>query len=829
MDILKTGNDAVQPILAIVDVLKQAKGLGSSEDVLKALRDYAANPAAGGPVAAIVGAVGVNAAAVQKFIKDNDAKLALVLGTVNDLAGQKLAWPLSKTAAANVGVVSIDVEATVEASIAADADKDLFDDGSVTYADTEAFLMVEVDGKVSSGANVPKLPIGSVSASAAFGASASVKFGNYFKHLKTDSALEALTSALTTLKLPYQADALTPSQYVLLSDTGSIAVSGSLEWGKSFVDTRTVDAASLGIDDAPINTSVKLSASLSFAAEMSGAFTIFVSAPGNGRLRVQLLKKSDRSTELALKASAGIDVTGIDKIAKAALDQITSAITPLIADLQANVAKYGDVKKLFDGLVNEEIDALLAKENVTSQITEWLKAIGANVDLKAKLKTALVNAVDKNAGPLVDDVNNAIQPVVELVKKLIANYQKSLAKLNAAIQQAAQIHIGIELAHTRKSTSAETVALTFDLDATRQDLYRPMVHGDFTEAMRLARAGDPAAKLVEGAWHKEGSLTVSSSLNISAFGHNVGLGSLLKEEWTFDISATGDLTIGLSDSVQAYSKGWRVLRSVSFVADTKVLAVVGAADKLVSAQETTTASVEIARDWTPSAAELETWRKTVVGLGVIDAATLFTGVPSPAGELSTSAVIKLTSDQWQIVAAQAVDVASLKFVQQLQAFYLSAFPYDEADGNGFPFLTWKSVRDWSAGLPSGTVQFFDSHDFERTGGNKVQVGAAQLLLVHNTVQLVTAYEAIQTQLLALHSAKPLTGLSADEALTRVRAEQHTLLQAVAKVLKFSTDREAVGKAFFKTIWDLAGGTLAVDGIVVILEKSVTPNVRLIYA
>jgi len=818
-----------EDFLKLVDEAR--KQITSSEALLKALVDYANNPAGGGVIAQAVATLNLNGPAIQQFVTANQSRLTLLLGTVGDFGGKDFEWPVEASGAANAGVVAINVGATASASIRCDVDGDLFDDQTVTYdKNTEAYVSYQVEGTLTAGANVPKLPLGSVSAGAAFGASASLTVSNHFKHQQSDRALSAVAGDLRNFKLPYDAQNLQDGQIVRVHGTGTVAVSGQVSWGKTIVSTGDISDKAIGLTAAPVTASVELGASASFNAEMQGDFNLLVSRESQNKVRLQLVKATSRGSGFALSAGVGIDIKGLDAVANAVVQQIATPLNALVKILQEEHDKFSDLNDLF----SKEVDNLattVADQKIVGQIQAWLTKIGSSVDLKKKLQDVLKNAVDDQAGQLVDNLSANIAPLTAKVQQLITAYQKALKKANDAVKAAAEVKIGIEL--SRKQTSTESGKTTLDviLDMSvpaAAALLKPLIHGDFTEAIELGRRGGSGVELKDATVSGSGGLTIESSLNVSAFDNSIGAGSLLKQDWNFEISATGDLTIGVQESITAWSKSWRMLRSVTVLADTRLLAVLSSADKLLDPNITDSVTVSTSQKGSITKSQLSDFENKMKDIQVLAGATSMlqdlavSSAASNLGELELSAFLKLTEHDLRVIAAVNTTVAATMFAKRLTQFYVPMEPFTETE-NGLPFLRWPDVIQFIAKAGGGQPTFPNDLVF---GEKKVFVSKAKLQDVALAGRIVAAFEQMYTQLAKLHS-KSLAGVEVMDAIASLRNEQRALMAPVKTIITATMmSRENLGFALFTTLWDLAGGQAASDPFVVI--ERISDNKRFVY-
>jgi hypothetical protein len=818
MHTLTRGGAVVRPLLVLADVIEEARKRQGG-GALAALRDFARDPAAAGAIADIVAATGADAAKVAQFIRDHHDDLAVLLGSVGQARGHRFEWPLEISGGGELSAGSIEVGATLTASIEVDADDNLHDGLIRMEEPAKHFLGIGIEGTVGATAGVPAMPIAAgVRAKGAFSASSSIAVHNYSAEDQSAPFITALGAALAAWRLPL-AGVPARGRFIHVGGTGSIAISGSIAWGKTLTTTGNVTVDELDLDAAPLTAEAKLSASIGFEAALDGDFDVVILEAGAGRVRIRLARSATSKRQASFTAGVGVSVKGVDRAALAALSQLTAPLDPLIAILDENAEKYSDLRALFREELESEVDRLLGKQEVIAQIESWLEEIGADVSLTAKLKELIVNAIDEKAGRFIDELQRGIDPAVKQIQELIRRYQKALARLRKAVQTAAQVRIGIELARTRKAVEQSDVALELEFDPqAHPQVWRRLIHGDYTEALRLAKEGREGVELIGGSLHREGTLSIDSSLGITAFGFGAGAGSVLAQEWTFDVSAAGDITIGASGSVKAWSKSWRTTRSITFLADTRVLGAIGSAGQLVDPALDERINVEMSAELRPPVDGLREWEGAMIELGVLAAKTSMekdlrlaaeAHTNHPFGTLVLSAALPLDGEQLRALAGASTRQAGEVFARELARYYADERPSNMKDEDGAPIFNWPSVRAWQKSpLYHTTLQF------AAPSGKKVQVRSDLLRLLALPAALVAHFESMHARLHRL-SASPLSGLPAEEALEAIRREQRQLLADVRSILTATPlGREQLGRAFFSTIAKLAGGS---DPFVVVLR------------
>jgi hypothetical protein len=829
MQLLENANQELKPYLELVQLFTKLRSdKPDAEAVVQALLAYANDPTQG-DVATIVAALHLDGTKIQNWVNGHKDQLSFLAANVGDLAGTVLSWSLDKKGNVAAGAFTISLDANASATISGDDDGDLFDDGSVTYDKTKsAYLTFTVDGKVSAGTNVPSLPIQSLIASGAFSANASILAGAYFEHPVSTPVIDAIISDVPRFRLPLDLAPLAPGQCLRLNGQGSVALSGSLSWGKTIVSTGAVSSDALNLQAVPIEADVQLGASVSFQAAMQGLFNIVVSAADDGRRRVQLVRSRTLSGGTTLQAGVGVTIKGIDKVANALVSQITTPLQPLVTILTKDLNQFGQLHDLFTKDLNAQVDNLVNNANVINEIQAWLTKIGSDADLKAKFEEIIVNAVDAKAALLIQNMTNNLQPVVELAQKLIKNYQSALAKVNDAVKAAAEVKLGIALSRKQTTTDTNKVALSIVIDPQKQpDAYLHLLYGDFTQALDLARANDPSVTLENATWTEKGSTTIATSLSVSAFGNNVAVGSLLQQDWQWQLSASGDLTLGVTSSLQSYQRDWRVLRSVTFLADTQVLATISSANQLVDPAVHTKATIDVSEESQKfTRTDLGNWQNRMISIRVLSAATTMLddaaidpnnpGAKFPYGDLTRTAAIELTDDQVLTMAKANSFTARRTFAKAFVDFVSNTAPLNIVDANETPIAAWQSVQAWALG---GSTQFPSSLDFADDSGKKHNAGG-NLALLNRVAMSIGTFDKIISELRDLATHNSLAGATIDVALATIRTEQRRILNGVGEILaSLLIDREQIGFALFMTMWNLAGGQSAVDPFVVLVRDA----------
>lgn len=832
---LRAGAAAAQAVTLqhnLIQALEQLRSqLGSPELVLAALRDHITNPNPNSPVSLLLTQLGVDTSELSEFLSKNGDLLLLLFEPVQALHGRTLSYPLSAQQGAAGAGWSVEGEASLAASLEGDADGDLLDRMITFDPAREVFLRVGAEGTVRGGGQAAGNVAAGAGAKGAFSAGASIAIDNFFRHRTGQGALTALAADLPMFKLPAQIGAGSdlrseplpgglrlPGQYVRLNGTGKLQVGGSLSWSRTALSTARVNDDSLDVDSQLlIHTGVSAEASFSYSLE--GTFDILVHASPDSanRVRVKLSKSRASSTELGFKLEAGVGIEGLDRLGKDLLDGFLPKLDALIARLDQGAQQFGDLRALFDAKVDGQIDALLAKQKVTTQIQAFLTAIGSDVDLRQKLKEVLVEAVDSNLGPLVDNIQNQVTaPLVNGVKELIRRYRQTIERINGALQKAAQVKIALSFGRTRRAVEASAVAFEVDVDPQQnRDVYRRLLAGDFTALSA------PGVTVHGGALEESGSLTIRDSLSFTAFGFAFNQATLLAQEWTSRISATGEVTIGVAGSLTASTSLLRRERTARFLADAQVLAVLLDNGTLSGTSFRNTAQLQLITDFEPrNEGQMAAHQALLQRLGALrvpaDMVKELVFAPRSAtrkfGTLSSSAVLDLDrADLDALLGADDTEVQT-EMIKGLADFFAQAgHPWLRVtDSRGVPFLLWSRVQDLLGGVtgsgPAGSLEF-QADD----GQTSFEISIGQRPLLQLDLELLRSFRQVFRRLRQIRDLGPIPVESREQLLARIRQIQRELLQSARRLIAppAQVDRHQIAQALFRTLARLIarqGGT-----------------------
>ncbi len=845
MERLSVDGKAVALESELLDAIERMAGpMGGVRTVLDELaRVFAtALPPADSPqMKAILQAFGMAAGSVKplKELKELYETHKEVLGwltsPVDELGVKEHSWPLKsgKTLTKKDGTVTLGAQGQLFVTVEADTDGEILDGAVRADREDEAFLRLGVSGKLDGNVAFAG-PLGALSASAAFTSGSTVSLNNYFRHRKSEMVFDAVVADLRAFRLPAQlapgalrartqatgdARLVIPDQWVHLHASGYVQVAGSLSFGQSFVRSVSIGSDALSLDDS-VDVSLGLAASVGYSHLLRGEFDVILSAASSheGLLAVELAKSKTSKREPSFQVGAEIRIDGIDRVAKAVLDAFLTDVETLVESIESQVEELSDLKALFSSRLDKGVDALLSKTAIDEQIETWLKRVAKSDDLDVKsiLKKIAREAGLKVVDSHIDKLQSHVDEVTDVVKDILRHYRETLGRLNAILERAAGLKVGVNFARTQSRIEQDEVALRFEVDVSQEagkKLLARMTLGDFAEAMNRARAGDPVVSLVGGALTEEGSLDQKAELTVNVFGFRRNHASILTQEWKSIETVSGDVNISVKTQLQARHQGWSSLRTCTFLADTSLLAVVGDAGRLSGAAATHKVSLELTREWKPTIKELEELGEDARRLGVtlgnetpVKDLGLPTGGSKPFGELRASVLLELGKKELDRLAETPEHVARRVFTDALLEFFISEPRFHRFDDTParLPILLWDSVQNEKDFIHTAKVPF-ESLTFRDNGRTlEVTYTRDEQIPLFFYCRLISSFGRTVTALRSLRGT--LSGLTREQTLRALRDGHREVMKAAAPVVKGTlSGGHRVNYALFRTMFLLAGG------------------------
>jgi hypothetical protein len=403
-----------------------------------------------------------------------------------------------------------------------------------------------------------------------------------------------------------------------------------------------------------------------------------------------------------------------------------------------------------------------------------------------------------------------------VVKDMIRHYRDTLGRLNAILERAAGLKVGVNFARTQSRIEQDEVALRFELDVSQelgQKLLARMTLGDFDEAMKRARAGDPVVSLVGGALTEEGSLDQRAELTINVFGFRRNHASILTQEWKSIETVSGDVNISVKTQLQARHQSWSSLRTCTFLADTSLLAVVGDASRLSGTAATHKVSLELTREWKPTIKELEELGEDARRLGVtlgnetmVKDLGLPTGGSKPFGELRASVLLELGKKELDRLVDTKEEIARRVFTDALLEFFISEPRFHRFDDTParLPIMLWDSVQGERDFIHTAKVPF-ENLTF-RDNGRTIQITYTrdEQIPLFFYCRLIGSFGRTITALRSLRGT--LTGLTREQTLRALRDGHREVMKAAAPLVRGTlSGGQRVNYALFRTMFLLVGG------------------------
>jgi hypothetical protein len=334
-----------------------------------------------------------------------------------------------------------------------------------------------------------------------------------------------------------------------------------------------------------------------------------------------------------------------------------------------------------------------------------------------------------------------------------------------------------------------------------------MLRGDFALAFRLAETGSAAVRLVGGTFARSGTLEIESSLTIAAFGAELGASSLLTQEWDAEVSATGEVLIGVRTSLESERRRWKALRAARVLVESAFLATVDAGERLGGRAGEDLLTLETEIELEPSEEELHDLERRLVALGALDGHTSMSRdliverkrlSRYPFGRIEAVSVLRLGWNDLQAIAATAPERARTTFARHLLRWAPPPAIPAIVSRDGLPLFAWPSVLQWAADEWPYSARAIRFHDRAADLHADVPPGhpARALHLYARTVLF------FGRALLQLRAMDVPTGdfANVDQMTQLLRREHRTLLRELGLVVGFVDS--AIGEVLFTTLLEL---------------------------
>jgi hypothetical protein len=827
MDVLKLGNNKVELSKDLLTIFKRLADGSSRQKALTALRKYVSGED-DGTVAALVDELGIDGDRVKELYNKYKDILELLLGNLENVGDKEVSWPLKAEGDADLGggVLAVSGTAKLEAFLEADSEGDALD-GRIELENDEVLIRLGAKGTLEGELGASR-NLGSTDAKLGVKAGGSILLENYFRHKKSASVLETLIEDVTDFTLPGRIDDAEdlvawpsaniriPAQWVHLELQGEAELSGELSWSQTALQAATIASEALNVNET-ITIDSGLKAALNFSHSVGGLFDILICASQDDRkrLRVELHKSRYKESQLGVEVGVTYGISGFDKVGKSILDSFVPQLTEVVDKVEEYVDNgLPSLKNLLKAKLEGELEDALAEQDVTGEIEEFLKKLGKDVDLKEKLKKVLTDAAMKKAGKRLDKIDDKIKELTDDIKELITKYRKTLDKINKVLEKAADIKIGASFAHARQRSQGRDAFLVFEIDpSARPEVFRKMLLCDFGQALSLARENPDDIKLVDGLLVEKGSLRISNQLTVTAAGYSFNHGSILEQKWESQVSLNGDITIAVTGSLTGKMSMFSGrTRTLTFLADSRVVATVGEASELEDAALTTTASLELVDELRIGKKKsMNVLQQTLIEIGILPANTSLmgelvrlSGEERPSGGLASTALLELGKDELTRLVNTPIDQARLVFANAMGEFITEGTMKTLDSGNQEPLLVWPTVesymraaeKEWSLLERRWTPS--DSQNRTISSWNPRMTKH----LYHHW-QSLKAFSETLSELKSMQGV--LQGFDREQALKEIRKRQRRLLSKSALLVKGRIASSKINYVFFKAIFELVKG------------------------
>ncbi len=840
MDLMRLGNVGVSLETGVLDLVRRLSTLvGDPHAALKTLRRYLAgssDQAEAALIDTILADVGLTSSTLRKRLERFGDLLELLQSSLGDLGTQTtIDLPFEQHGEVNLGTGELAIGGRLKAFAEADSDGDALE-GRIRFDPSdEVVLRIGVEGQLEGNVGA-KGNLGAVAGSIGVQAGCGLLLENFFRHQRRERVLDALFADLTGFDLPLRlrdggdlrfrvgpGGVRIPDQWVHLNFVGRIALDGGLSFSQNVLSTARVTQKALAVDEI-LNVDTGFEGSVQFSHMLEGAFDLLVcpSASNSSRVRVELHKSVASERRLGVEVGATVGITGLDRIGRSILARVLPKLDKLVLDLDAAVTKgVPRLKELLEAKVDGQLEALLKKAPLTSELQRILDALKLDVNLRDRAEQLLKEAGLKGVSRALGNIDGRADELKEMLRELIRRYRRALQRLEENLAKAADVKVGITVGHARQRSKGREAFLVFDIDpAAEPAVFRRMLLGDFTEATRLAALNTSAVKLEDGLLVERGQCRISSSLAVTAFGFAFNNASLLAQDWEMQISPSGDVTIGVHGEVsntRNLNLFGSASRTMTFFADSRVIASIAAGGS-GGTLSGTTAGLELTEEFKVAGHKLSKLEQRLIAMGVIPPTTsISTELVSLSGDeqlngtLSATALLAL--DATAIASLAAIDPSSarLTFALALNEFQSDDLLERLDSGDGVtPLLLWPSVEQKmrAAHKEESELRLQGWAPVDSRGRRIIGWGPRRTRLLYQQWLWMNAFRDTLGTLGEMKGA--LKGTTADDMLVGLRGLQQRLLQAAAPLVKGLTASSLVNFVFFRAVFDLVSGQQGID-------------------
>jgi hypothetical protein len=729
---------------------------------------------------------------LAELVREHDDLLGIAFESIGTLKGPVREWSFDETAGVGGGKLSL--SGGLSAGIEVDEDGEILD-GAVKVEDAEALVRVGVKGELGGKFDTKKFPFNApVKTEAAFKVGGQVSVDNYFLHQASDRAIDALIADIRTYDLPgtiesaddlmgaRQGEVVIPRQWVQLRADGGVKLGGRLSWSSSGVSSFRVKGGDVVDETLSVDAGVSVGAHLDYVVE--GLFDIVLarSPSGPDKVRVSLLREKTSKRDAGFSLSAEIGVEGIDRVGKAVLGRLTPKVEKLIASIEREESKYGNLRKLLASEVDSSVDGLLKDNATLTEIESWLKVVDADVDLKETLKDLVREQVLDVSERTVDKLQGNVKKVAKEFRKLVGKYRDNITRVQEFLEKAGKVKAGIMFSRVWHRTAGRRVSLSFEIDPKRDGkVFKRMIVGDFGATFDGTAT---TLEVLEGESREYGSRRLTSTLDVSVLSKKLSSETVLFQDWDFVISTAGDVAITVKSGMEKRVRLFRRSRTFNFLADTRVAGTMVAPGAMEEGEPETALKMTIDEWFEDGKKEkVAAVQAALNGMDVLPEGTDFVaaltgtgnGDAKRLGELSVCTVLETEPEDFAAVFRLPVEEIQVEFARALTEYVAPAElqVFDSADP-ALPLIAWPKVLRASEGPEVDTLR--RTIAYSDSAGNRVEMSADRAGIVRSLSRMVGGFSRVIAQL------QTLSGLSVSgdprDVLARVKTAQWSLMKRV---------------------------------------------------
>lgn len=221
-----------------------------------------------------------------------------------------------------------------------------------------------------------------------------------------------------------------------------------------------------------------------------------------------------------------------------------------------------------DDLIAQAVAALSKEgQRLEARVTELVEDRGFPALADALNK---IDGIDAHVRKSVSGAQNRVKELIDPIRKVLAGYQKEIAKLRAALEKATEMKLAAEFTQMQSIKAQEDaeLALRFPrVDEEAERLYREMMTGSVERLHKVL--GNPAtsdiAEVLDCRLKRVVGLDRSQGLKAIVFGMEFGSTGRFSSDTEYEVNGAGDVTLVSRARIERCRKSLTEGRCINFV------------------------------------------------------------------------------------------------------------------------------------------------------------------------------------------------------------------------------------------------------------------------